>query len=208
MKPLALLPTFLDRLDDPTFLRTFFARALWVLAVVAGVTLAFVFILNWKDAFSYEGEVLAGCIVYQLFFAVAAYTAVHILLLRAGNLREQEPGGMPAAAASGIILRALGEAWAAAGALLGLGTGLFVWIAERRSSTLQGKTDFLFPHLRAGEASFLGGGVLIARGLLYSLAALLLAYLLAELLQRLSRQVEAVSSPPGGPAATSSSTER
>ncbi len=194
MKPLTLLPSFLDRLADPAFFRTFFARALWVLAVVAGITLAFAFILNWKDAFSYEGEILAGCIVYQVFFAAAGYAAVHILLLRAENLRELEPGGMPAAAASVVILRAVGEAWAVAGALLGLGTGLFVWIAGRRSSPLLGTTDFLFPHLRAGEASFVGGGVLIGKGLLCSLAALLLTYLLAELLQRLSRQVGAVSS--------------
>ncbi len=198
MKPLALLPAFLTRLSDPAYFRAFFARALRVLAVAAGITLAFVFILNWKEAFSYDGEALAGCIVYQLFFAVAAGAAVQILLLRAGTLRELEPGGMPAAAASAVILRALGEAWAVAGALLGLGTGFFIWIAEQRSSSLIRMTDFLFPQLRANEASFLGGAVLIAKAFLYSLAALLLAYLLAELLQRLCRRQE-----PAPPAAAS-----
>lgn len=187
MQPLTLIPTLLDRLADPAYFRTFFARALWVLAVAVGITLAFVFILNWKEAFAYDGEVLAGCIIYQLFFALAAGVAVQILLLRARTLRELEPTSMPAAAASAVILRALGEAWAVSGALLGVGSGFFVWIAEQRSSSLIRMTDFLFPQLRAAEASFLGGVVLIAKGFLCSLLVILLAYLLAELLQRICR---------------------
>jgi hypothetical protein len=194
MNPLCLLPTFLERLSDPPFFRTFFARVLWVLAITTGIALAFVFILNWKDAFAYEGETLAGCIVYQLLFALAAYAAVHVLLLRASALKALEPGGMPAAAASAIILRAAGEVWGLAGACLGLGAGLFVCIADRRSSPLIERTKFLFPLLKIDEASFVGGLSLIAKGLLSALLALLTAYLLAELLQRLSRSKEPASS--------------
>jgi hypothetical protein len=92
----------------------------------------------------------------------------------------------PAAVSVAIVtFKLVGEAWGFASALLGSGAAVYVWFAGREARTLLKKPAVFFPFLEAKSASFTGGAALILEGFLYGALALLLGYLLAELLQLL-----------------------
>lgn len=188
MEPLMIIPKMLDRLGDEESFRVFFTRVLQALAAAVAVGAAFAFIVGWKKVFELDGEEVVGGSVYQLLFLLAAYAIVHILLVRAQTMRSAAAAAPAPVAVSAAVLKAAGEIAGIACAALGTGGGILVWFAGRGADDLFEQTAFLLPFLEAAPASFLAGATLIAKGVLYGLAALLAGYLLAALLGLVRRR--------------------
>jgi hypothetical protein len=157
-------PQVLERLADRAFFRSFSARILKACAVIVALYAVIVFFLGWKELFE------------------LSYLVVHAILLRARDVRTLDERIPPAVAVSAIVARLAGETYAFASSLLGIGGAVFVWFAGRGAGRLLEKADFALPFLKAAPASFEAGAALIIKGVLGGALALLLGFLLAELL--------------------------
>jgi len=175
-------PQVLQRLSDRSFFRIFSARVLTASAAIVALYAVIVFFLGWKELFELSSEAMIGGIVYQLLFAFASYLVVHAILLRAREVRILDERVPPAVAVSAIVARLAGETYAFASALLGIGGAIFVWFAGRGAGRLLEKAAFALPFLKAAPASFEAGAALIVKGVLGGALALLLGFLVAELL--------------------------
>jgi hypothetical protein len=76
----------------------------------------------------------------------------------------------------------VGEVWGVASAFLGCGAAVYLWFAGREAGVLLNKAAVFSPFLKAGPASFTVGMALVFQGVLYGSLAILVGYLLAELL--------------------------
>lgn len=181
MEKYLFAPLLARKLAEDNCFRMLFARLL--AAAAAGLTIAAVllFFLGWKEVFDMSSEAMVGGIAFQLIFALAAYQAVHSTLVRAGEVKREADRPAPITVAA-AILRLSGEVFGFAATALGAGGGILVWFAGREAHTLLKITAVFFPFLKAGPASFFGGATLMVQGLGYGTLALLLGYLLAELL--------------------------
>jgi hypothetical protein len=182
MEKYLLAPLLISKLGQDDTFRSYFSQFLKVLAVICAVAALIVFFLGWKELFAMSSEGMIGGIIYQLTFAVAAYLVVHCALLRAVEAKQAVPGSPAALSVAAVVLKLAGEAWGSASILLGSGAGIYVWFAGREARVLLKKTTAFFPFLKASDGSFTGGAALIFQGILYGAGALLLGYLLAELL--------------------------
>lgn len=185
MEKYLIAPLLISKLGQDGGFRSCFSRLLKALAAVGAVAALIVFFIGWKEIFEMSSEAMIGGIIYQLTFVVTAYLAVHFTLLRAAEAKESAPGRPAALSVAAVVLKLAGEAWGFASALLGSGAAVYVWFAGREARVLLKKMAVFFPFLKASPASFTAGAALIVQGLLYGALALLLGYLLSELLQLL-----------------------
>jgi len=183
MEKYLFAPLLTRKLAENDFFRQLFARLLTAAAAGLAVAATILFFLGWKEIFDMSSEKMAGGIVFQLAFALAAYQAVHSTWLGARELRR-EPGPAPLAVSS-VILRLAGEVWGFAAAVLGIGGGILSWFAGREAHALLKQTAVVFPFLKAGPASFAGGATMIVQGVAGGALALLLGHLLSRLLRLL-----------------------
>jgi hypothetical protein len=182
MEKYLLAPLLIGKLGHEDNFRNYFSRFLKFLAAICAVAALIVFFLGWKELFARSSEGMIGGIIYQLAFAFAAYLVVHCMLLRAADAAKPVPGIPATLSVAAVILKLVGEVWGVAGALLGSGAAIYVWFAGREAGILLQKTAVFFPFLEARPASFTAGASLIFQGFLYGALALLLGYLLADLL--------------------------
>lgn len=185
MEKYLLAPLLIAKLGENDSFRRLFAWLLRTLAAVGALAALVAFFLGWKDLFEMSSAAMTGGIIYQLAFVAAAYVAVHCTLLRATEVKESSPAIPAALSVASIVLRLAGETWGLASALLGSGGAVYVWFAGRDAQVLLMRMRVFFPFLQAGPASFFSGAALIIQGILYGALALLLGYLLSELLHLL-----------------------
>ena len=183
MEKYLLAPLFISKLGQDDNFRSYFSLILKALAVVGAFAALVVFFLGWKDLFEMSSEAMIGGIIYQLTFAVAACLAVHFTLLRAAEAKKSVPGRPAPLSVAAVVLKLAGEAWGFSSALLGSSAAVYVWFAGRDADVLLNKTAVFFPFLQARPASFAGGASLIVQGFVYGALALLVGYLLSDLLQ-------------------------
>lgn len=185
MEKYLLAPLLIQKLEKDDDFLIGFSRLLKALAVACAVAAVIVFFLGWKDLFDMSSEGMIGGIIYQLTFAIASYFVVHFTLIRAGEIKQAASGRSAAVWVSSVVLKLAGEAWGVASALLGCGAAVYLWFAGREARVLLDKTAVFFPFLKAGPASFAAGMALIFQGILYGALAILIGYLLAEILRLL-----------------------
>jgi len=181
MEKYLFAPLLITKLARDDCFRMLFSRLLVVLATLITITSVILFFLGWKEIFDMSSEAMVGGIVFQLTFALAAYHAVHTTLVRAAEVKKESSRPASTAVAA-VMLRLAGEVFGFAAATLGAGGGILVWFAGREAASLLNRVALLFPFLKAGPASFLGGATLLVQGLGYGMLALLFGYLLAGLL--------------------------
>jgi hypothetical protein len=196
MEKYLLAPLLIHKLGQSGGFRSCFAWLLKGLAIVGALAALVVFFLGWKDLFDMSSAGMTGGIIYQLTFVAAAYVALHCTWLRAKEISASDspkPAALPVAS---VILKLLGEAWGFSSALLGSGAAVYVWFAGRDARMLLDRMRVFFPFLKAGPDTFFSGAALIIQGLLYGALALLLGYLLSELLQLLPVATDSEKSDP------------
>lgn len=142
---------------------------------------------------------ILGAVLFETFFVLAVYAAVHVLLIRARHIEQLATGEYVALRMAPILLRTLAEAYAGFVSFVAIGAGLFVWFTNLSvEKVLFPAVRALFPSMRE-DASFMGGIEFMLSGILVAIIALLLAYVLAEavsLLTRPARQPESARAAP------------
>lgn len=128
---------------------------------------------------------IAGGILYQLCYVISIYAVVHVLLIRSRDIALEKPGTVFMLPLGAMLVRMVGEAYAAFVAFISLGSAIFTWFTGQKASVILGPLGYLFPIMT--DASFLGGIGFIFAGVMLSLAAIIGSYMLSELMLIASR---------------------
>jgi uncharacterized membrane protein (DUF485 family) len=138
---------------------------------------------------------IPGGVLFELFFIVAVYAAVHVLLIRAREVDQLPAGEFSALSLGAVLVRLLGEAYCAFVSLVAIGGGIFVWFTNLSlSKVLNPVIRALFPNM-GDDKSFLGGIQFMVVGILTGLTVLILSYVLSELLSLAARYANRDANP-------------
>jgi hypothetical protein len=177
----------LERLGQPEFFSRLISIALRATAaLIVLLSLTIVFKVG-KITFDLTHDKVLGGILFEVFFALAVYAAVHAILIRARDIRAVKNGDAYSISVLILLLKLLGEAYCVFIGLTAIGSGLFVWFTGQNLANVLGPLlRALFPGV-TDESSFMGGIEFMASGLLIGLAALVVAYAAAQALGLLTR---------------------
>jgi len=170
--------TVLDWLREPRHFNRMMAITLRVVATLAVPLSLVTFFKAGKVIFDLPASGILGGILFQLFFIVAIYCVVHGLFIRARQIDTLSGGDYNMFPLAAIVVRAFGEAFAAFVSLVAVGGGIFIWFTGKAIGTILNPTPYFLPVF--GDTTFLGGIQFMAGGVLGGIAAIGLAYLLAE----------------------------
>lgn len=168
----------LDWLREPRHFNRMMAITLRAVATLV-VPLSLVsFFKAGKVIFDLPASGILGGILFQMFFIVAIYCVVHGLFIRARQIDTLSGGDYNMFPLVAIVVRAVGETFAGFVGLVAVGGGIFIWFTGKGIETILNPTPYFLPVF--GDTTFLGGIQFIAGGVLSAIAAIGLAYLLAE----------------------------
>ncbi|MDH5650168.1 MAG: hypothetical protein OEY67_11005 [Gammaproteobacteria bacterium] len=119
-----------------------------------------------------------GGILFQIFYIMAIYSVVHILIIRAKDIDDSKPGPIFMLPLGAMLVRLAGEAYAAFVTLIAIGGGLFVWFTSQNVASILGPMSQLFPVKR--NVDFIAGIEFMISGVLIGIAALMVSYMVAE----------------------------
>lgn len=180
----------LERLGQGTFFCRMVALALRVTAALIVLFSLVTFFEVGKLVFQLPAQGILGGVLFEVFFVLAIYAVVHVFLLRARDVEAIRPGEFYALPVGAVLIKLLGEAYAAFVALVAVGGGLFVWFTNLRlARVLNPFIRELFPAVR-DDPSFMGGIEFIVNGVLVALLVLVTAYALSEICALLARVAE------------------
>lgn len=169
----------------------FFTRAVAiVLRVIAALIVLFsltTFFEAGKIIFELPNSGILGGVLFEVFFVLAVYAVVHVLLIRARDVDALALGEFYALRIGAILAKLLGEAYAAFVGLVAMGGGIFVWFTNLGiGKVLNPLTRALFPGTQ-DDPSFTGGIEFMLSGILAAGAVLVLAYALSETISVVAR---------------------
>jgi hypothetical protein len=191
----------LDLLEQERFLRRAVATALKAGAALIILFSLVLFFNAGRLLFDLPPNGILGAVLFEAFFILAVYAAVHVLLIRARNIEQLAAGDYVALRMAPILLRAVAEAYAAFVGLVAVGAGLFVWFTNLSvEKVLFPVVRALFPSMRE-NASFMGGIEFMLSGILVAIGVLVIAYVLAEAVSLLTRSVRPAEQAGRAPAA-------
>jgi hypothetical protein len=181
---LLFVPGLLAALDRGAVLKKVAALAMKVCAVLVALWGVVVWVKTWEGTRYLEGAEVLGLVLFQLVVLVMIYALVHVLWLRAATVARLPARDWIAVEVGAACLRLAGELYAIAGAFTGTALALLVLVSGQRGpgGVLLELLRDLFPATPAALQNQVAAavGVLASFGLA-SVAALLGAYLLAEL---------------------------
>ncbi len=185
MEDYLFMKRLLEWLKDEKSLRKVFKVYLLGVAILTVLSGLFGFILAWRDIFRMPVTGIMGGIIFQIFFVIAIYGVVHNMLIKA---KEIESGtAMPVSIDIGsTLLRLSGETYALFTGLMAIGGGVFIWFAGsgvRSSNTLFRVINHYFTFTKLYGEGFMQGLVFMLRGIAYAFLALIIAYILADILK-------------------------
>ena len=186
-------------LEQEQFLRRAVATTLKVGAALIILLSLTLFFSAGRLLFDLPPSGILGAVLFEVFFVLAVYAAVHVLLIRARHIEQLVTSDYVALRMAPLVLRALAEAYAGFVSLVAVGTGLFVWFTNLSvDKVLYPVVRTLFPSVRE-DASFMGGIEFMLSGMFIAIGALLIAYVIAEaisLLTRSTRPAEQIARTP------------
>lgn len=177
----------LERFGQPEFFCRMMAVALRATAaLIVLLSLTIVFKVG-KITFELTPDRVLGGILFEIFFVLAVYSAVHVLMLRARDIQAVKGADSYSISVLVLILKMLGEAYCVFVALMSIGGGLFVWFTSQSLAKVLGPlVRALFPTV-GDDSTFMGGIEFMASGVLIGLGALILAYAASQALALLIR---------------------
>lgn len=186
-------------LEQEQFLRRAVATTLKVGAALIILLSLTLFFSAGRLLFDLPPSGILGAVLFEVFFVLAVYAAVHVLLIRARHIEQLVTSDYVALRMAPLVLRALAEAYAGFVSLVAVGTGLFVWFTNLSvDKVLYPVVRTLFPSVRE-DASFMGGIEFMLSGMFIAIGVLLIAYVVAEaisLLTRSTRPAEQIARTP------------
>ncbi len=177
----------LERLGQGPFFCRMVALVLRVTAALIVLFSLVTFFEAGKLVFQLPAQGILGGVLFELFFVLAIYAVVHVFLLRARDIEAIKPGEVYALPVGALLIKLLGEAYAAFVVLVAVGGGLFVWFTNLKlANVLNPFIRSLFPTVR-DDPSFMGGIEFMVNGVLVALVVLVAAYFLSEICALLAR---------------------
>lgn len=169
----------------------FFSRVIaMAIRVAAALVVLFsltTFFQAGKITFELPAQGIPGGVLFEVLFVLGVYAAVHVMLIRARDVDQLAVSDFYALPLGAILVRMLGEAYAAFVSLVAIGAGLFVWFTNQSvNKVLNPLVRGLFPTMR-DNPSFMGGIEFMVSGVLAGLGALIVAYVVSEILAVLAR---------------------
>lgn len=172
----------LGRLGQGQFFARLIATAVRVSAALVVLFSLTTFFQAGKLTFELPAQAAAGPVLFEVVFVVGVYAVVHVMLIRARDIDQLGINDFYAVSIGAVVVRMLGEIYAAFVGLVAIGAGVFVWFTNLGvGRILNPLMRGLFPAMR-DNPSFMGGIEFIVSGMLAGLGALLGAYVMAELL--------------------------
>ena len=180
---LLFVPAVLAALDRGAALKTIAARAMQAGAVLAGLWGVVVWVKTWEGTRYLDGAEILGLVLFQLVVLLMIYALVHTLWIRASTVARLPASDLVAVEVGAACLRLLGELYAIAGAFTGTALALLVLVSGQRApgAVVLGALQELFPTPGDFQNQVAGAVGVLASFALASVAALLAAYLVAEL---------------------------
>lgn len=131
---------------------------------------------------------ILGGVLFVLFFIAAVYAVAHALLIRARDIEGLGGGEYYALSAGATLARLAGEIYAGYVGLTAIGGAVFVWFTGLGPGrVLSPLARWPLPITR-DDPSFGGGIEFVVSGVLAAIGALLVSYMLAEILAQLARR--------------------
>ncbi len=177
----------LERLAQPAFFGRVVALTLRASAALVALLSLTIFFKVGKLTFDLPTNRVLGGFLFEVFFVLAVYAAVHVFLIRARDIETVRASDSYAISIVALLVKMAGEAYCAFVSLMAIGGGLFVWFTNQSLGKILGPVvRALFPHT-SDDSSFMGGIQLMASGVLIGMAALVLAYAASQVLAMLIR---------------------
>jgi hypothetical protein len=188
MDKLLFVQPLLDLLAQGRFFHRALATSLRAVAALVVLFSLTPFFQAGKLIFELPAHGIPGGVFFEIFFAAAVYAVAHVLLIRARDIAALDPGEYYALRAAPILLRLGGEAYACFVSLVAVGAGIFVWFTGLGQARVLNSFVLAFFPGSHSDPSFMGGIGFMLTGLLVAVAALVLAYALAETLTLVTRR--------------------
>lgn len=178
----------LNRFSDGHFVYKGMVLALRAFAGLLVLASLATFFKAGKTVFSLNttGAIFGG-IMFELFFILAVYAVAHTLVIRAKDIESMSPGRYFMLPMGSILVRTMGEAYAAFIALIAIGCGIFVWFTSQKVATILGPLTKFFPVMV--KPDFIGGIEFMVTGILIAIGVLITTYMLSELIMIASDSV-------------------
>lgn len=187
MEKFLFMRPLLERLGDGRFCYRAVAIVLRVIAAMIVLFSLVTFFSAGRLIFDLPSHAILGGVLFEAFFVLAIYATVHVLLLRAADIDKLDPHEYYALPLGAKLVQLMGEAYAAFVSLVAIGAGAFVAFTNLSpGKVLNPLVRSLFPGLRE-DTTLMGGIEFVASGLLVAFGALVLAYVLSQLLALAAR---------------------
>jgi hypothetical protein len=173
MKPVLVL------ISQEQFFRKAFAVALQILSAVFAIAGLLSWIGIWKSISDYSAAAIIGIIIFQLFFVIAIYMVVHILLIRAGDINVLPDADYIVIPIVSICLKLAGEVYACFITMISIGGAILLWFLGGNAIYLIKRSAPLVPGFGGGDG-FWGGLIFMFGGLFTALFVLVIFYFLGE----------------------------
>lgn len=178
---------FLDLLGQ----NWFFCRAVSVLIKVSAALIVLfsfaTFFQAGKLTFELQPNRILGGVLFEIFFVVAIYAVVHVLLIRARDIDQLAETKYYVLSMVTVLVKMAGEAYAGFVSLIALGGGLFVWFtASKLERVLNPVVHSLFPAVH-DDPSFMGGIQFMLVGFVTAAVVLIVCYVVSEALELILR---------------------
>lgn len=169
----------LQFISEGEFFRKLVAVALRVLAIAIAFASLVGWIVKWQFVFSLPFTGIIGGIIFQLLMVVAVYMVVHVMLIRAHNIKRLPESDYMVIPILSLCLKLIGEMYASFLAVTAVAGGLYIWMTGRDAGKdLLGMVAPLVPAFH--DLSFIGGVKYILTGATMGFVALLVTYFLSE----------------------------
>lgn len=177
----------LERLAQPGFFSRLVGVTLRISAALIALLSLTIFFKVGKLTFELPANRVLGGFLFEAFFVLAVYSAVHAFWIRARDIEALKSSESYAIAVTILLLKLAGEAYCAFVSLMSIGGGLFVWFTNQGLGKVLGPlVRTLFPGV-GDDSSFMGGIELMAGGVLIGLGVLVFTYAAAQALWLLIR---------------------
>jgi hypothetical protein len=179
MEKYLFMEAVLEKISQGHFFRKAYGVALQILTALVAIAALIAWITVWKSISDFSAEAIVGVIIFQLLFVIAVYMVIHILLIRAENIKALPDSDYTVIPIVSITLKLIGEIYASFVTVISVAGGILSWFIGSGAFYMVKRPGLLIPSYGSGEG-FWGGLVFMAGGLFSAVIGLVLFYFLAE----------------------------
>lgn len=179
MDKIFFMKPFIENFTKKNVFSKTFAVILRVLAIITIIAAFVTWVLLWKFVFEIPAAGIAGGVIFQLFFVIGIYMAVHAIFIRAKQISDFKPDEYTVVPVVSVFLKLLGEIYASLTAAIAVGGGILIWFAGGYGLEMLAEVPQFIPQY-GGGTTFLGGVIFLVGGLVFAFFTLIAFYFAGE----------------------------